>query len=223
MEYIPINILLIWILSVFIFLALRGWNSLALKNASTLNEHKKQAHYLFLICLLSSIIWSTSSILGLIYAPFPYAYYSLVMIILMVFAAAFSLVHFTKIYLVYSVILMSTQALIFMYKGGTLNFLIATLILVSIPLMILFTASIQKNRQTIIDLNSKLEKAILDIKSLQGIIPICSYCKNIRDEEGSWDQMEKYISSNSDAQFSHGICPDCLVKVRNDAGIDKNK
>ncbi len=48
-----------------------------------------------------------------------------------------------------------------------------------------------------------------EIKSLEGIIPICSYCKNIRDDEGSWKQMEAYIHSHSNAQFSHGICPDC--------------
>ncbi len=49
-----------------------------------------------------------------------------------------------------------------------------------------------------------------EIKTLEGIIPICSYCKNIRDDEGSWERLEAYIDTHSNAQFSHGICPDCF-------------
>jgi len=55
-----------------------------------------------------------------------------------------------------------------------------------------------------------------EIKSLEGIIPICSYCKNIRDDEGSWEQMEAYIHEHSNAKFSHGICPDCYSNLKND-------
>ncbi|NVN91311.1 MAG: PAS domain-containing protein [Desulfuromonadales bacterium] len=50
----------------------------------------------------------------------------------------------------------------------------------------------------------------LEIKSLKGIIPICSYCKKIRNDKESWQQLEEYISAHSDALFSHGICPTCL-------------
>lgn len=57
---------------------------------------------------------------------------------------------------------------------------------------------------------AELEKALDEIKTLQGILPICSYCKNIRDDEGSWERLEKYITERSDAKFSHGICPNCL-------------
>ncbi len=62
-----------------------------------------------------------------------------------------------------------------------------------------------------------------EISTLKDILPICSYCKNIRDDEGSWERMEIYISSHSDTKFSHGICPDCLAKVRKDAGLDVDK
>jgi len=48
------------------------------------------------------------------------------------------------------------------------------------------------------------------IKQLKGIIPICSYCKKIRDDEESWHQLETYISEHSEALFSHGICPTCF-------------
>ena len=54
------------------------------------------------------------------------------------------------------------------------------------------------------------EEAVSDLKILQGYIPICSSCKKIRDEDGIWNQMEIYISNNSEAAFSHGVCPDCV-------------
>lgn len=47
------------------------------------------------------------------------------------------------------------------------------------------------------------------MKTLQGFIPICAYCKKIRDDQGFWEQLEHYISQHSGAQFSHGICPEC--------------
>jgi len=57
-----------------------------------------------------------------------------------------------------------------------------------------------------------LEKALSEIRTLKGIIPICAYCKGIRDDQGSWKRLEEYISANSDAEFSHGICDHCLKK-----------
>ena len=58
----------------------------------------------------------------------------------------------------------------------------------------------------------ELQKALAEIKTLQGILPICSYCKKIRDNEGAWTQVESYISTHTDAKFSHGICSECLKK-----------
>ena len=55
----------------------------------------------------------------------------------------------------------------------------------------------------------QLEAALARIKQLEGIIPICSYCKKIRDDQNSWHQLETYISNHSEALFSHGICPHC--------------
>ncbi|MBN1697355.1 MAG: PAS domain-containing protein [Spirochaetales bacterium] len=59
----------------------------------------------------------------------------------------------------------------------------------------------------------ELQKALEQIKILHGIIPICACCKKIRDDSGYWDQLEAYISKYSEAQFSHGLCPDCAVKL----------
>jgi len=61
----------------------------------------------------------------------------------------------------------------------------------------------------------ELESALTQVKLLQGILPICSYCKNVRDDQNYWQQLETYISKYSEAKFSHGICPGCydtLVK-----------
>lgn len=60
--------------------------------------------------------------------------------------------------------------------------------------------------------NRELSHALEEIKTLKGIIPICAYCKKIRDDKEIWQQMEDYISDHSDAQFSHGMCPDCYAE-----------
>ena len=54
-----------------------------------------------------------------------------------------------------------------------------------------------------------LEGAQAEVKTLGGLLPICASCKKIRDDEGSWQQMEVYIRDRSEAEFSHGICPEC--------------
>ena len=55
----------------------------------------------------------------------------------------------------------------------------------------------------------KLEKALAEVKSLQGLLPICSFCHDIRDDAGEWHKIDEYVSTNSDTKFSHGICPGC--------------
>ena len=59
----------------------------------------------------------------------------------------------------------------------------------------------------------QLEEALAKVKVLEGIIPICSYCKKISDDKKSWHQMENYISTHSEARFSHDICPECYGKL----------
>jgi DNA-binding response OmpR family regulator len=59
----------------------------------------------------------------------------------------------------------------------------------------------------------ELEEAMARVKTLQGLLPICSYCKRVRNDGDYWQQVEGYISDHSDARFSHGICPDCYESV----------
>ena len=61
--------------------------------------------------------------------------------------------------------------------------------------------------------NQALKQAMDNVKVLQGLLPICASCKKIRDEAGSWNVMEGYISDHSEAEFSHGICPDCQQRL----------
>jgi hypothetical protein len=56
---------------------------------------------------------------------------------------------------------------------------------------------------------AQLRDALHNVRTLQGLLPICSHCKKIRNDDGYWQQVESYIGQRSDARFSHGICPDC--------------
>lgn len=69
----------------------------------------------------------------------------------------------------------------------------------------------------------ELHRALEQIKTLQGILPICSFCKKIRNDQGYWDQLEVYVSEHSDAQFSHGLCPECLKEHYPDFCRDDDK
>jgi len=72
----------------------------------------------------------------------------------------------------------------------------------------------RKNReQELLNLNKELKDSIETIKTLRGLIPICASCKKIRDDKGYWNQIETYIQKHSEAEFSHGICPECARKL----------
>jgi uncharacterized PurR-regulated membrane protein YhhQ (DUF165 family) len=68
----------------------------------------------------------------------------------------------------------------------------------------------EAERDRLID---ELRASISEIRTLRGFIPICIHCKKIRDDQGYWNRLEEYISSRSDAEFTHGICPDCIKEV----------
>lgn len=62
----------------------------------------------------------------------------------------------------------------------------------------------------------RAEESERRVERLEGLLPICSYCKRIRDKKGSWQRLEAYIEDRSTVEFSHGICPDCMKKYRPD-------
>lgn len=65
----------------------------------------------------------------------------------------------------------------------------------------------------------QLQDALAKVKQLSGFLPICASCKKIRDDKGYWNQIESYIRDHSEAEFSHGICPDCMRKLYPDMNI----
>jgi DNA-binding response OmpR family regulator len=69
---------------------------------------------------------------------------------------------------------------------------------------------LQKN---LADRVGELEDALAQVKQLRGLLPICSYCKNIRDEQNFWQRVDNYLMEHADVMFSHGICPDCYKKI----------
>lgn len=67
--------------------------------------------------------------------------------------------------------------------------------------------SAQLERDRLIE---QLQQALDEVKKLSGLLPICAHCKKIRDDDGEWTQIEQYIHERSEADFTHGICPDCV-------------
>jgi len=67
----------------------------------------------------------------------------------------------------------------------------------------------------------RLQDALEHVRTLSGMLPICSYCKKIRDDKGYWNQLEAYLKEHSNTEFTHSICPDCAIKVIGD--LDKEK
>ena len=61
--------------------------------------------------------------------------------------------------------------------------------------------------------NHELEHALADVTALRGLLPICAWCKKIRDDDGYWQNVETYLAQHSDATFTHGICPECRKGV----------
>lgn len=78
---------------------------------------------------------------------------------------------------------------------------------------IILERKIQEQAREKDELIAKLQDALDNIKRLSGLLPICSSCKKIRDDKGYWNQIERYIAEHSEAEFSHGICPECVRKL----------
>lgn len=68
-------------------------------------------------------------------------------------------------------------------------------------------------QQRLSDRVEELEQALKRVRQLQGLLPICAYCKRIRDDQNYWNQVETYLADHTDVQFSHGICPTCFDRV----------
>ncbi len=92
--------------------------------------------------------------------------------------------------------------------------------LVGVGLDISDRVKTEKEKENLI---SKLQETLSEVKQLSGLLPICASCKNIRDDKGYWNRIESYIKEHSEAEFSHGICPDCAKRLYPNLDIHKKK
>ena len=108
------------------------------------------------------------------------------------------------------------------YRREILQTVATTIFCLTVILLSIFASSylvlrklirlLKDSQQELADNMMKLQDALSNVKQLEGTIPICSWCKKIRDDKESWHQMENYISSHSEAKFSHGVCPECYER-----------
>jgi hypothetical protein len=85
-------------------------------------------------------------------------------------------------------------------------------LLLSVALL-LVSLRLRRSKQEREGLVRELQEALANVKALKGLLPICANCKNIRDDKGYWNKIEIYIRERSEAQFTHGICPECARKL----------
>ena len=76
-----------------------------------------------------------------------------------------------------------------------------------------------KSNESLLATNQKLTEALTRVKELSGLLPICSYCRRVRDDKNYWGQLEAYLVENSDVKLSHGVCEDCFDRQASDLGI----
>lgn len=92
-----------------------------------------------------------------------------------------------------------------------LGLLIASMVILFIEKKIIYKRKhMQKEREKLI---ADLQDAIAKVNTLKGMLPICANCKKIRDDKGRWEQIESYIREHSEAELTHGICPECVKKL----------
>ena len=80
-----------------------------------------------------------------------------------------------------------------------------------------------KLQERLADQVTELQSALSTVKQLQGLLPICSYCKSVRNDQNYWEQVEHFVAQHTDVQFSHGICPGCYDRVVAQWGIGLTK
>ena len=124
----------------------------------------------------------------------------------------------TVISIAYSVIITSISLLIFQGYIDVLSialFIAAPAIFLPVPAYFCFNTMLKLDltESRLAKNNMNLEKALYEIKKLSGLLPIYANCKKIRDSSGLWNEIEVYVRDNSEAEFSHSLCPTCTEKL----------
>ena len=106
------------------------------------------------------------------------------------------------------------------YETGwfyALALLSLALAIVAVPLL-----RVRQLRRRARELDQRVQEAIGELKVLSGLLPICAWCKKIRDDRGYWSKIEAYLSARTEAQFTHGICPDCTEKMLSEESFGRS-
>jgi len=98
------------------------------------------------------------------------------------------------------------------------NAIVRLLTLSVITLLLLRLREALRARAQLVE---ELRESLANVRTLSGLLPICAWCKNIRDDAGYWQRVESYVQARSTATFTHGICPACAAKVRAEMGLDE--
>ena len=80
-----------------------------------------------------------------------------------------------------------------------------------------------ESNTALLSVNQKLGEALSQVKQLHGLLPLCCYCKRVRDDKNYWSQIDSYLAAHSDLQISHGICEDCFESKSDEMGISKER
>ncbi len=105
------------------------------------------------------------------------------------------------------------------YEKYELDEIVSVMIFLAVALSVFSYRRLKEAKHSQNDLSrqcAELEKALLEIKQLKGILPICASCKKVRNDKGYWQQVEVYLQKVTDAEFSHGLCPDCAEHALSD-------
>jgi len=98
------------------------------------------------------------------------------------------------------------------FKAGVTDYIIKPISRVRLLARIKNQLKITSQQELLNQKNQELQQALDEIKVLSGILPLCSFCKQIRGDTGEWHNLEAYIRQHSDVNFSHSVCPDCMKK-----------
>ncbi|MBA3015386.1 MAG: response regulator [Proteobacteria bacterium] len=96
------------------------------------------------------------------------------------------------------------------FKAGVADYIIKPISRLRLLARIKNQLALRQKQKELEEKNRTLEAALEQIKTLHGILPICSFCKQIRNDHGAWQRLEVYIQKHSDAEFSHSVCPTCM-------------
>jgi len=105
-----------------------------------------------------------------------------------------------------------TPQLLLSSQGNWLTYIISFGFAISViaSTIVIYKQTMKHLLHTLQEQHDELEQALKDVKQLSGLLPICSACKKVRDDNGYWNEIEEYVQSHSNADFSHSVCPDCL-------------